>query len=192
MIALLWLSQTYQNKQQQWDKLHYVSPMFIRWVWVDRVYWVYWGVLTKNQLAGDKDSQDTCALPAHWDPCQLLGDVSHTHLESGPEIYYKCAFCKESLTQPPPWQLHRSDYLLAFCPAYVYKHTQRSRLKPAKTAAHVEKCYHACLTCCDVNSLQGSQQTPGGALWKKHKNNTVQKMPEWAGKQAFESISEKE
>lgn len=131
-------------------------------------------VLSKNQLARDKDSLDTCAVPAHWDPRQWLSDVSHAYLcsemlwlyiylcgpEGRPEIHYKCIFCKESITQPPPWQLHRSDYFLVLCPASVYKHTQKSRLKPAKKAAHVEKCYHACLTYCHVNSLQGSQQTP--------------------------------
>lgn len=109
--------------------------------------------LTQNHLTGDSDSQETCDLPAHWDPRRWLGKVGHTHLKfkmlwlhlhlsgpkSGPEIHYKCVFCKESLTQPPQWQLHTSDYFLAFCLTRVYKHTQRLRLEPAKTSAHVAK-----------------------------------------------------
>lgn len=144
---------------------------------------------TQNHLAADRDSQDTCALPAHWDPPdQWLGGVGHTHLKfkmlwlrfhlrgpkSGPETHYKCVFCKESLIQPPQWQLHRTDYFLAFCPTCAYKHTQRSRLKPAKTAAHVAKRYHACLTYGDVNSPQG----PADPRWSLVEKASRQYGPE--------------
>lgn len=42
-----------------------------------------------------------------------------------------------------------------------------STLKPAKMSTHIAKCYHACLTDCDVNSPQGPAD-PKWALWKKH------------------------
>lgn len=84
--------------------------------------------------------------PRHLHPSSSLGPPSmlrwcrpHTHTwshtfemqkgwKTGPESLYKCVFCKESLTQPPQWQLQRTDYILAFGPVCVYKHTQRSRL----------------------------------------------------------------